>query len=376
MNYALLRSVALLGLGLALTACKDHNTFVPPPPAQVTIAPPLQEKVTNYLELTGNLSAYNEVDLVARVQGFLQEINYVDGAQVKKGDQLFVIEPLPYLTKLQQAQATQEGAEATLKNAQIELERQQTLVRQDVSSQRALDDARAARDNAAASLDEAKANVQTAAINYTYTRVLAPFDGKVSAHRQSVGQLVGTTPDTLATIVQQAPIYVDFTVSETDLIRVRETLRKKGWRLDDIEKVPVEIGLQTEKGYPHAGHLDYAAPTVNQSTGTLQVRGILENKDFILLPGYFARVRVPIEVDVPALLVPNTAIGTGQGGAYVLVVDKDNTVQQRNIQPGALHGTNRVILSGLTPDDRVIVGGIQRAVPGNKVEPKTTVAAK
>lgn len=358
--------IALIGLA----SCKDQNHYAPPPPSKVGVAPPVQQKITRYLEATGNASAFNSVDLVARVQGFLDSISYTDGAFVKKGDILFTIEPPPYLAKLQEAEAAVVGDKAQVVNAQIELDRQQVLRRQQVNSQRDVDDAVAKQETAQANLDQAVANQQVAAINYTYTRVLAPFDGKVSHHLQSVGELVGTEPTKLATIVEITPIYVYFNISEQDVQRIRDDLARRGLRGGDIDKVPVEVGLQTETGYPHAGHLDYAAPTVDQSTGTLQVRGLLENTDLTLLPGNFVRVRVPVQRDVEAVLVPDTAIGADQGGRYVLVVNADNVVEQRHVTAGPVYGALRVIEAGLKPDERVIVAGVQRVVPGEKVEPQ------
>jgi RND family efflux transporter MFP subunit len=366
----------LLVATLSLTACKPSNQFAAPPPPKVTVAPPTAEKITRYLTATGNTAAYNSVDLVARVQGFLQAISYTDGAAVKAGDILFTIEPLPYQVKLQQAQAAVTGDQATLTNAQIELDRQTTLQRQDVSSQKNLDDARENRDTAQANLAQAQLNAQSAAITYAYTRVLAPFDGNVSAHLVSVGELVGTEPTKLATITQEAPIYVTFNVSEQDVLRIRAEARRIGLTPSDFSKVPVEIGLQSETGYPHTGHLDYAAPTVDQSTGTLEVRGILDNTDRALLPGYFVRVRVPVQRDVEALLVPDDAIGADQAGRYVLVVGADNTVVQRHITAGEVQGNMRVVESGLKSDERVVIAGIQRAVPGQKVDPQVQTASR
>jgi RND family efflux transporter MFP subunit len=369
------RLTAILLGALTLAGCKQQNAYAPVPPAKVTVALPVQKKITRYLEVTGNTAAVNSVDLTARVQGFLDQINYVDGTAVKKGAQLFVIEPLLYWTKLQQATAAQESAQAALTNSQIELSRQQTLVRQDVAAQRALDDALSKRDQAQGDLDQAKANTQIAAINYSYTRVTAPFDGVVSEHLQSVGQLVGTTPTTLATIVQQDPIYVNFTVSEQSVLRIRADLRRRGLGSIDLNKVPVEIGLQNEQGYPHTGNLDYVAPSVNQSTGTLQVRGVLPNADHTLVPGYYARVRVPVERNAEALLVPNTATGSDQAGRYVLVVNQDGIVEQRHVELGEADGEMRVVLTGLKPDERVVISGVQRAVPGAKVDVQTSTAA-
>jgi membrane fusion protein, multidrug efflux system len=216
--------------------------------------------------------------------------------------------------------------------------------------------------------------VTLAAINLGYTRVTAPFDGIVTAHQVSVGSLVGANaPTTLATILQIDPIYVSFTISEQDVLRIRAGLRKAGFNEKDLNKVPVEIGLMTETGYPHQGTLDYATPSVDPSTGTLTLRGVLPNANHVLLPGYFVRVRVPLpKPKEPSLLVPDTALGTDQSGRYLLVVDKADTVQQRSVTTGELLGSLRVIATGLYPDDRVVVSGLQRAVPGEKVAPQAT----
>ncbi|HEX4368865.1 MAG TPA: efflux RND transporter periplasmic adaptor subunit [Rhodopila sp.] len=362
---------AVIGLTLLASGCKKSNQYVPPPPPKVSVATPLSEKITHYLEATGNTAAVASVDLVARVQGFVQGISYTDGAKVKTGDILFTIEPLPYQAKLQQAQAAEAASQATLVDAQANFLRNESLQKNSVASVQNLDDARATRDNAQASVAQAHANTQLAAINYSYTRVLAPFAGRVSAHLVSIGDLVGTSPTKLATIVQMQPMYVTFNVSEQEVQRIRANALKSGRKLEAIQSIPVEIGLQGETGYPHRGHMDYVAPMVDPSTGTLAARGVLANTDDVLLPGYFARVRVPLETDVSALLVPDAALGADQGGRYVLVVNKNHVVEQKHVTTGPEQGTFRVIETGLTPDDSVIVDGLQRAVPGEKVDPAT-----
>jgi RND family efflux transporter MFP subunit len=363
--------IAAIGVTLLIVGCKKSNQYAPPPPAKVSVAKPIAQQITRYLEATGNTAAVASVDLVARVQGFVQAISYTDGAAVKTGDILFTIEPLPYQAKLQQAQAAEASAQATLVNAQTNYNRQESLQRGAVASVQNLDDARAQRDTAQASLAEAQANTQIAAINYSYTRVLAPFDGRVSAHLVSVGDLVGTSPTKLATVIKMQPIYTTFNVSEQDVLRIRANIINSGRRPEAINEVPVEIGLQGEAGYPHRGHMDYVAPTVDPSTGTLAVRGVLENTDGILLPGYFARVRVPIQADIAALLVPDAAVGADQGGRYLLVVGANHVVVQKHVTTGPQQGTLRVIETGLMPDDLVVIDGLQRAVPGQTVEPAT-----
>jgi RND family efflux transporter MFP subunit len=365
------RCAVLVGVTLLAAGCKKSNQYAPPPPPKVSVAKPLTQKITRYLEATGNTTAFASVDLVAREQGFLQGISYTDGAEVKAGDILFTIEPPPYQAKLNQAQAAEASAQATLVDAQANFVRAESLQRNSVASVQSLDDARAQRDTAQANVAQAQANTQIAAINYSYTRVLAPFDGRVSAHLVSVGDLVGTQPTKLATIVQIKPIYVTFNVSEQVVIRIRGAALREGRRVESVQTIPVEIGLQGENGYPHSGHMDYVAPTVDASTGTLVVRGVLENADGVLLPGYFARVRVPLETGVEALLVPDAALAADQGGRYLLVVGADHVVAQKHVTTGPLRGTLRVIETGLAADDLVVVDGLQRAVPGQTVEPAT-----
>jgi len=198
----------------------------------------------------------------------------------------------------------------------------------------------------------------------------------VSARQVSIGQLVGANTTTvLSTIVQMDPIYVNFTASERDAEQVRADLRRSGRTTADLLGLPVEVALQTDTGYPRVGKLDYIAPTVDPSTGTLAARAILANTDRSLLPGSFVRVRIPARPH-QALLVPDIALGADQAGRYVLVVNKDNVVEQRRVEPRQLVGGLRVIDQGLTKDDRVVVGGIMRAIPGQKVEPELVPAAK
>ena len=360
---------------LLLAGCGEQNRYVAPPPPKVTVARPVQQPVTQYLEVTGNTAAFNNVDLVARVQGFLQEIQYKDGDAVKQGTVLFTIEPEPYQVKLNQAKAAEEGAAATLKQAEAEYQRQSQLAARDFASRSTLESALATRDSAKANLIQAQANTRTAEINLGYTKVAAPFDGIATAHLVSLGELVGTSPTQLAAIVQLDPIYVNFNVSEQDVLRVRAEMRRQGLSPADLKKVPVEVGLQSETGYPHKGLLDYAAPTLNVATGTLPVRALLPNADRVLLPGNFVRVRVPIQQVPEALLVPEVALGSDQGGRYVLVVNGDNVVEQRKVGAGQVVGEMRVIDSGLKPDDRVVISGLLRAIPGEKVDPQLQTAS-
>jgi RND family efflux transporter MFP subunit len=355
---------------VVLTGC-EQNSFVPPPPPKVDVGLPVQQSVTRFLEATGNTAPIKSVDLVARVQGVLQSIDYKDGTLVKEGVSLFTIEPETYKLKLEQAQAAEAGAQASVKQAEADLKRQSDLVSRQAVSQATLDQSTSSRDNAQANLQQAQANTKIAAVNFGYTNVVAPFDGIVSAHLVSVGELVGAaSPTQLATIVQLDPIYVNFNVNEQDVLRVRAEAKRRGLTASDLTQLPIEVGLQTEAGYPHKGKLDYAAPTINQSTGTLAVRGVLPNAERVLLPGYYVRVRVPIDQQQNALLVPDVALGSDQAGRYVLVVNAENVVEQRKVQTGPAEGDLRVIESGLKPDDRVVIAGLLRAIPGQKVDPQ------
>ncbi|MEA2889632.1 MAG: hypothetical protein QOI05_425 [Bradyrhizobium sp.] len=362
--------LALAALPLFLLTACEQNTFVPPPPPKVEVAAPVQKPVTRYLDATGNTAAIKNVDLVARVQGFLQSINYQDGSFVKQGTTLFTIEPETYKLKLEQAQAAESGAEASLKQAEADFRRQSDLVQRQAVSQATLDTSTSTRANAQANLQQAQANTKLAQVNYGYTNVAAPFDGIVTAHLVSVGELVGVaSPTQLATIVALDPIYVNFNVNEQDVLRVREEARRRGMTVNELRQLPVEVALQTEQGFPHKGNLDYVSPNINPSTGTLAVRGLLPNPDRVLLPGSFVRIRVPFD-EKPALLVPDAALGSDQAGRYLLVVNADNVVEQRKVQTGQLDGELRVIESGIKADDKVVVAGLLRAIPGQKVDPQ------
>jgi len=367
-----LLSAASAALALMALAGCEQNTFVPPPPPKVDVAMPVQRPVTHYLEVTGNTAPIKSVDLVARVQGFLQSIDYEDGAFVKEGTTLFTIEPETYKLKLDQAKAAEAGAQASVKQTETDFQRQSTLVARQAATEAILETSTANRDNARANLLQAQANTAIAQVNYGYTKVTAPFDGIVTAHLVSVGELVGaaTPPTQLATIVALDPIYVNFNVNEQDVLEIRAEARRRHLTPADLRQVPVEVGLQSETGYPHVGKLDYAAPTVNQSTGTLAARGIIPNPNRVLLPGYFVRVRVPIEKQADALLVPDTALGSDQSGRYVLIVNGENVVEQRKVTIGQLDDGLRVIEGGIKPDDRVVIAGLLRVIPSQKVDPQ------
>ena len=360
--------VVLFALGLA--GCNQQNSYVPPPPPKVDVALPVKQNVTPYLEATGNTAAVNETALVARVQGFIQEIDYKDGDAVKAGTVLFVIEPEPYQLALDQATSAKASADASVKLSQAEYERQAALVAKTFATQQDLQKAEAQREADLAIQQQATSNIKQAQLNLSYTQVKAPFDGVVTARLVSMGELVGTSTTTLASIVQFDPIHVDFNVSEKDVLRIRADMAKRGMTAQDLKKVRAEVGLQSETGYPHVGTLDYAAPTITASTGMLAVRAVLPNAERQLLPGYFVRVRVPLFEEPGMLLVPDRAIGSDQSGRYVLVAGKDDIVEQRKVEIGQLVGELRVVTTGVQAEDRVVVSGLLSAIPGQKIEPQ------
>jgi len=366
------RGKATLLLAAALLwGCEEQNTYVPPPPPAVVVTQPVQQTVPDTIEVTGNIQSSNSVDLVARVEGYLDSVDFTDGTFVKKGDLLFVIQPEPYQAQVALQQATVAQQQATLTQANEEYARQQRLIAQNATSQADLENWRAQAGAAQAAVQEANANLELAQINLGYTRIVAPFDGRMGQHLVDPGNLVGNGAATkLATIQQLAPIYVYFTLDEPEVLRVRAAMRKAGQTVATMGPVTLGVGLQNETGYPHQAMLDFVDSDIDQSTGTLQLRGTIANQDYEFLPGMFARVQVPVGTLDNALLIPDRALGVDQRGHYVLVVGANDEVQQRPVQIGPLVAGMQVITQGLSADDRVVIDGIQRAIPGNKVAPR------
>jgi membrane fusion protein, multidrug efflux system len=342
------------------TGCHHHTTAPAPPP--VTVAFPRLESVTDYIDLSGTVTAFQSVDLVARIPGYLQSVNFADGAFVKAGQLLFVIEPAPYEEQLKLA-------EAALLQAQSEYDRQQELVKQNATSVASVEKWQSQRDQAAAQVALAK-------INLGYTHVTAPFDGRIGRHLVDPGNMVGADGNTkLATVDQITPIYVYFNLNERDALRIRNAMRERGREpLSSVGNTPVLVGLQNEAGYPHEGALDFINNGISTSSGTLQLRAVFANDDKALIPGVFARVRLPLGEPQPMLVVPNRVVGNDQEGDYVLVVGTDDIVARRSVVKGPLAGTDRAIASGLTAADRVVVNGLMNARPGYKVTPETAPA--
>jgi RND family efflux transporter MFP subunit len=341
----------------------------------VPVVAPRLQSVTSYFEITGNAAAVNDVKLLARVTGYLDGIHYEDGQFVNKGDLLFTIQQAPYRQQLEQAQAQLATAQAALIYAKTEFARYTALVKQDAATQTEVDHWRYERASAAAQIMSAEAQVEIAKVNLGYTEVRAPFDGIVGKHLIDPGNVVGGDAQqaALAEITQLNPIYVVANLSEQTVLKIRQNLDQRRLTLADLHKVPVDVGLSDEQGFPHRGTIEYVAPALDPATGTLLVRGILPNPDRVILPGFFVRMRLPMgRVDRNALLVPQRALQTDQGGTYLLVVGDNNVVRQRYVQLGPLAGGLQVITSGLQPEDQVVVGDLWRATPGTKIVPQPT----
>ena len=340
----------------------------PPPPASVTVSKPLVKTVTNYAEFTGTTEAQESVEIRPRVEGYLEKILFTPSSYVKKGDLLFVIDPRPYEAKLKEAQAEVLVRRAELELAKATLTRKENAFKDRAVSEVDVIEARAKKEQADAQVESAKASVETAQLNLNYTHIKAPISGRIDRSLVDEGNLVGAgTPTLLATIVDDNPMFAYFTVSERDLLYYQEHCKTEKFSLNTEQKA--FLGLSNQPGYPTEGHIDYIDNRLQSTSGTMQVRAVFDNEDHWLLPGLFARIRVPLGQEEGALLVPDLALGVDQQGEYVLVVDKDNKVEYRSVTQGALVDGMRVITKGLGPDDRVIVKGVQKARPGAVVTP-------
>ncbi len=361
-------------LSIFSVGCGEKPKQAPPPPPAVTVAQPVRRTVTDYLDLTGNTQAIYTVQLVARVAGYLEKIFFKDGQIVKKGQPLFLLQQNTYEANLQQAEAQILLQKAQLEYAQIQLDRYTNLLPQKAASQTDVDNWRYQRDSAQANLKAAEAQRDLAKLNLSYTQVTAPFDGRIDRRLQDPGNLVGAGENTvLAQINQIDPIYIYFNISDSDLARLMKKTRGIPGQTEG-PKWPVSAGLANEEGYPHQGHLDFAAISLTPTTGTLLVRGVFSNPEGKILPGLYARVRVPIEQKA-AFLVPEVAIGHDQQGSYVFIVNEKNVVERRSVKTGPVVDSLRAIEEGLKGKEWVVVKGLLKAAPGRQVTPEREGAA-
>jgi RND family efflux transporter MFP subunit len=360
----------LFGALLFIMACGQGNVYAPPPPPQVTVVHPVRRMVVEYLEYTGNTQAINTVQLQARVQGFLEKVFFKDGDVVKKGQLLFLIQQNTYQAQLEQAEAQVLQQKANYEHAAIEATRYAKLVKQRAAAQTDLDNWRFQRDAYKAAMLAAQAARDLAQLNLSYTKVVAPFNGRIDRRLKDPGNLVGAGEFTpLADINQIDSIYVYFTISELDLLRLMNTSQDLLAKIN-AGKYPVAIGLADDKVFHFEGTLDFAAITLDPSTGTLLLRGIFPNPDNKLIPGLFARVRIPLAEKKPSILVPQVALGYDQQGPYVLIVNDKNVVERRPVKTGSPVDNLRVVEEGLTGDEWVITTNLIRAIPGRPVKPE------
>lgn len=334
----------------------------------VEIAKPLIQEVINYNEFSGNLESVESVDIRARVQGYLENVAFKDGAFVKKGDLLFEIEPETYKADRDRALASLKSAEADLNRAQRDYERVQEAVKSDAVSKQEVGTYKAQRDMAEAMVLSAKAALTQAELNLSYTKITSPIDGKISRNYVDAGNLVGAGENTLlANVVKIDPIYVYFNAGESEYLNYIKDVRQSLAQTPD--KLPVYLQLANGEEYPHVGRLNYMDNQIDAHTGTLQIRGIVDNPDYQLYPGMFIRIRVPVQTIPDAVLVQEKAIGTDIGGKYMLIVDHENIVRRRPVTLGRQKDQMRVVMSGLSPEETYIVSGLQSAFPGSQVNP-------
>jgi RND family efflux transporter MFP subunit len=364
----------LLALCLIVAGCARAPSEVPAAaPMQVTVSYPVERDVTNYADFTGRTAAVDSVEVRARVWGYLDKVNFKEGALVKKDDKLFEIDPRLYRADLARAKGAVAQNDAHVRRLERDYQRAKGLFARGAVGQEEYDRYEGDYHEAVANLDVAKGNRDLAALNLEYTQVKAPVSGRVSRYAVTVGNMIQSGDQNggtlLTTIVSVDPMYVYFDMDERTVLRVRQLIREGKAKSAGETKWPVSLGLATEERFPHQGTINFEDNQVNAKTGTLRVRGVFPNKDEALTPGFFARVRVPIGQAHLALLVTDRAIDSDQGQKVVYVVSERNEVAARPVRLGALHHGLREITDGLKPGERVIVNGLQQVRPGVTVEP-------
>ncbi len=364
--------------GRLRTAQQQQQAKAPPPPA-VTVANPVKQTVTDHDDYVGRFAAVNSVEVRARVSGYLDGVHFKDGQLVKQGDLLFTIDKRPFQNALDQAQATLTQAKATLSYTQADLERGQSLMKEKTITQQTFEQRTQAARIAEAALTRAEAAVRQAELDLQFTELRAPIDGRIGARQVSPGNLVtgGTSGNTtlLATIVSTNPIYFEFTFDEASFLRYHRVGNAGHDVASRSGGVSVTLKLIDEKTFDHKGRMDFVNNVISKSTGTILGRAVFQNPTGLFTPGMFARVRVPASAPYEALLVPDVAIASEQTKKYVLVVDAKSVVKPKYVTLGQLVGPLRVIKSGLSPDDKIVVNGLARVRPGQKVKAQEQGAA-
>ena len=371
MKTPLLCCLTVAFAAAALTSCDQPRTAASPT-TKVTVAQPFTGIVTNWDEYPGHIEAVETVEIRPRVAGYIDSISFQDGAEVKAGDLLFVIDPRPFQAAIEQAKAETLRAETRVDLASNDLQRAESLRGTKAISDEEYDTRSKAFREAAAAVTAAKAAQSVAQLNLDYTRVTAPIHGRIGRRLVTPGNLVqgsGMMPGTLlAMLVSVAPVYCYVDVDEGAFRRYRKNIDTVQGAAEKQFALTCELALVNETGFPHLGQVDFFDNEVSARTGTIRMRGVFANTDRALVPGMFARARVPAGPPVEALLVPAVAVGTDQGNKFVLVVNQDSVVEQRPVKIDRQQGAMQTVLEGLTIQDRVIVNGLVMARPGSKVE--------
>lgn len=384
LKIALLAAVLISGLSLA--GCdqlkgKDEKAAQggaapagaggPPPAAPVTVAKPLVQPVNEWREFSGRFEATNTVDVRSRVSGYLTQVLFKDGAIVKKGDPLFIIDPRPFEAILRQRQADRALAASQVTSAQNDYQRALELFKTGDVAQALLDQRKAAADAARASVAAAQAAVDSAALDITYTRITAPITGRISRNLITVGNLINPGQDVLTTIVSLDPIYFYFDVDEQTYLAYSRTIAAQGAGSDrNATGLPVSVALTDEKDYTHPGVMDFIDNQMTTGTGTMRGRAVLENPQMLMTPGMFGRVRIRTGTVEAGILIPDSAIMVDQSRRLVYVVGEGNVVASRTIETGALDRGLRVVTKGLDGSETIVINGLQRAHEGAPITPE------
>jgi multidrug efflux system membrane fusion protein len=366
--------VLLVGVGCQ----RSTSQVAPAEPPVLPVSMPIHREVTNFVDFTGRTSAVSAVDIRPRVTGYLLEMKnpFREGSEVKKGDLLFEIDPRPYQAQLNQAEGQVSLYDAQLRLAQANYNRDRPLVRGGAVTARELDQDKALVDEAAARIKASKAALEVYKLNLAFTKVYSPIDGMISRAYLSAGNLVNQDQTLLTTVVSLDPMNVYFDMDEPTLLLFRKGMASGQIKRYARGQFPVLMALQGEDGYQHKGTINFVNNQVNPATGSIAVRGVFPNPRLstgtrLLSPGMFVRVRLPMGQPHQALLVIDRAIGSDQGTKFVYVLDRDDKVQYRRVTTGALQEDGlRVITQGLTPADRVLVGGLQQVRPHMKIQPE------
>jgi RND family efflux transporter MFP subunit len=339
----------------------------PAEPPEVTVANPVIDDIMKYDHFTGTTAAIASVEIRTRLEGFLDSVEFAPSAEVNEGDVLFIVEPEKYIAQRDEALSRVNASQAELEKAQSELERVEEAIQAQAVSEQEVTSKRAQRDKAQAAVKASKALLDEAALQLSYTRVFSPIKGRASRNLVDAGNLVGAGEKTLlTTVVTLDPIHVYFNVSESILLEKMSRRARQGHVREEHYKF--EVGLANEEGYLHVGELDYIDNVVDPSTGTINVRGVIDNKDRLFLPGMFVRVRLPAGMQEDAVMVEEKALGTDIGGKYLLIVGSDNIVEKRAVETGIFTEEMRQITEGLEPGELYIVNGLLRARPGMPVQ--------